>query len=407
MTEQERNELVRAFLASDVAKQGNNASLMLDLIAEAMAYSKLRDVLPDATAQKNPQPKKKTRKNGIKFNRKEINEMPYKYRHVFAQGDRIVPYRQKPNGVYEARYHREGIHIEVSSKDLTVLKKKFLEALQNYAATGCAKAKTQHTVLFNDFAQSWLTLKEKTTKPTTFKEYRRLFDHDLAPAFANKTLAEIDHASVQDFLFGYIDQNKHRTAEKLLLILRCIFDLAAEDYNFNSPMAKVVLPRHQSKKGSALTYKEEKQLVDYFIAHRELTATDALLVLLYTGMRRSELKTLRVLNEHWLECDTSKEKLGRDVVPRKIPITPMLRKVMPYIDFEKAKATGMNTINTTIKRIFPHHHTHELRYTFITRCNVRVQKGNYKKVITSKQPIQCNVKQKPSYVASDGFYNSV
>lgn len=157
-----------------------------------------------------------------------------------------------------------------------------------------------------------------------------------------------------------------------------IFDLAAEDYNFNSPMAKVVLPRHQSKKGSALTYKEEKQLVDYCIAHRELTATDALLVLLYTGMRRSELKTLRVLNEHWLECDTSKEKLGRDVVPRKIPITPMLRKVMPYIDFEKAKATGMNTINTTIKRIFPHHHTHELRYTFITRCKECVQKGNLK-----------------------------
>ena len=391
MTEQERNELVRAFLASDVAKQGNNASLMLDLIAEAMAYSKLRDVLPDATAQKNPQPKKKTRKNGIKFNRKEINEMPYKYRHVFAQGDRIVPYRQKPNGVYEARYHREGIHIEVSSKDLTVLKKKFLEALQNYAATGCAKAKTQHTVLFNDFAQSWLTLKEKTTKPTTFKEYRRLFDHDLAPAFANKTLAEIDRASVQDFLFGYIDQNKHRTAEKLLLILRCIFDLAAEDYNFNSPMAKVVLPRHQSKKGSALTYKEEKQLVDYCIAHRELTATDSLLVLLYTGMRRSELKTLRVLNEHWLECDTSKEKLGRDVVPRKIPITPMLRKVMPYIDFEKAKATGMNTINTTIKRIFPYHHTHELRYTFITRCKECVQKGNQKIIIASKQPFSISI----------------
>lgn len=33
-----------------------------------------------------------------------------------------------------------------------------------------------------------------------------------------------------------------------------------------------------------------------------------------------------------------------------------------------------------------------------TEYNVRVQKGNYKKVITSKQPIQCNVKQKPSYV---------
>lgn len=46
-------------------------------------------------------------------------------------------------------------------------------------------------------------------------------------------------------------------------------------------------------------------------------------------------------------------------------------------------------------------------YNLVRLANVRVQKGNYKKVITSKQPIQCNVKQKPSYVASDGFYNSV
>ena len=85
-------------------------------------------------------------------------------------------------------------------------------------------------------------------------------------------------------------------------------------------------------------------------------------------MRRSELQTLRIIDENWLECDTSKEKMGNDVVPRRIPITPMMRKVLPYIDFEKAIQTNVNTINTTIKRLFPNHHTHELRYTFITRC---------------------------------------
>lgn len=202
----------------------------------------------------------------------------------------------------------------------------------------------------------------------TFKEYKRLFEHDIAPAFANKTLAEIDREFVQNFLFNYVEQDKFRTAEKLQLILRCIFDLAADDYKFSSPMAKVVLPKRQSKNGSAFTYEEEKQLVEYCIAHREFSASDALLVLLYTGMRRSELKTLRVLDEHWMECDTSKEKMGQNIVARKIPITPMMRKVLPYIDFEKAKTTNVNTINTMIKRMFPHHHTHELRYTFITRC---------------------------------------
>ena len=110
---------------------------------------------------------------------------------------------------------------------------------------------------------------------------------------------------------------------------------------------------------------------------------------------------------NYIECTTGKTRQGYAAVRRKIPISPMLKKVWHLIDFDKAKATSKDWTYRTLKSLFPDRHTHELRYTFISRCNVRVQKGNYKKVITSKQPIQCNVKQKPSYVASDGFYNSV
>ena len=55
-------------------------------------------------------------------------------------------------------------------------------------------------------------------------------------------------------------------------------------------------------------------------------------------------------------------------VERKIPFSPMFRKVLPYIDFEKAKSVNLSTIQTTFKRLFPEHHPHELRYTFITRA---------------------------------------
>lgn len=147
-----------------------------------------------------------------------------------------------------------------------------------------------------------------------------------------------------------------------------IFDLAASDFKFDSPMTKVVLPKYQTKKGKAFTYEEEKQLVQFCKDNPNLSASSALLVLLYTGMRRSELPSLTILDENWMQCKTSKEKMGQDVVYRRIPFTPMMRKVMPYIDFEKAIATNFNTINTTIKRLFPNHHTHELKYTFITRA---------------------------------------
>lgn len=140
---------------------------------------------------------------------------------------------------------------------------------------------------------------------------------------------------------------------------------------------KAVLPKYQPKKGKAFTY-EKKQLVQFCKDNPNLSASSALLVLLYTGMRRSELPSLTILDENWMQCETSKEKMGQDVVYRRIPFTPMMRKVMPYIDFEKVIATNFNTINTTIKRLFPTHHTNELRYTFITRAKECVQKGNQK-----------------------------
>ena len=60
--------------------------------------------------------------------------------------------------------------------------------------------------------------------------------------------------------------------------------------------------------------------------------------------------------------------MGRNIVKRKIPITPMMKQVMPYIDFEKAKGVNLSTLQTTMKRLFPDHHSHELRHTFISRC---------------------------------------
>lgn len=87
--------------------------------------------------------------------------MTAKYKHIFAHGDKIVTYRQKKNGVFEARFHRQGIDIEVSSKDLHTLKQKFIEALNNYAATGSVKAKNRHTVFFNDFAKTGFLSKKK------------------------------------------------------------------------------------------------------------------------------------------------------------------------------------------------------------------------------------------------------
>ena len=133
-------------------------------------------------------------------------------------------------------------------------------------------------------------------------------------------------------------------------------------------MKKVVLPAYQTKKGEALTKDEETRLVNYCKSHKDVEGTDALLVLLYFGLRKSELASIEIIDGKWLQCETSKERLGQNVVLRKIPFTPTVKKALPYIDFEKAKNTNLNTISTRMKRLLPERHLYELRHTFISRC---------------------------------------
>ena len=314
-------------------------------------------------------------KNGFKLTKQEIKTMPEHIRKIFIANNYIVNYRITSNGYFEARIRRKGMYIEASGRDFETMRKRFMDRLATFYAQPTVTAEpaisstpTANTILFGDYGREWLKIKEQTTKPSTFKEYERSFRVDLEPTFGKKPLADITRNDLQNYLFGIVGENKHRKAEKLALMLHCIFDMAAEDYDIPSPMKKVVLPAYQTKKGEALTKDEEARLVNYCKSHREVEGTDALLVLLYFGLRKSELASIEIIDGKWLQCETSKERLGQNVVLRKIPFTTMARKMLPYIDFEKAKHTNLNTISTRMKRLLPNHHPHELRHTFISRC---------------------------------------
>jgi hypothetical protein len=60
----------------------------------------------------------------------------------------------------------------------------------------------------------------------------------LKPTVQKKCLYEITRSDLQKYLFGIVDEGKHRKAEKLALMLNCIFDMATDDYGIPSPMKK-------------------------------------------------------------------------------------------------------------------------------------------------------------------------
>lgn len=118
-------------------------------------------------------------------------------------------------------------------------------------------------------------------------------------------------------------------------------------------------------------YAEEKKIVSFCIENSHLKAVSAILLLLYSGMRSGELKTIQYVKGEkydYIDCITEKTRQGLPDVHRHIPISPMLHKVMPYIDFEKAKTAHYRYIDDVFKKIFPTRRLHELRYTFISRC---------------------------------------
>lgn len=341
--------------------------------SEKTSYPQKSNCSTTQTAKKRP-----SRSSSAKdakfwiFTKQEIEKMPQKYKKSFIVAEQRVFYRIKVTGIYEARYKRktEGIKIEVSAKTLEELKLKFIQALHD-CLTGeksTRRKKTPENTLFMSYVYEWLEEKKRSTKEGTFKEYERQIEKDVRPYFENLYISQIDRQALQKFLNIYVDSGRMRTAQKLQLILRCACDLISSDFNVRSPMDKVTLPFYKSKKGKAFTKAEEGKLIDYCIKNQELASTSALLVLLFFGLRQSELITLEIIDGQWLDCITSKTRLGHDEERRKIPFTPMAKKVLPYIDFEKAKNTNLDAIKSTVRRLFPNHRPHDLRYTFITRC---------------------------------------
>ncbi len=296
-----------------------------------------------------------------------------KEKNMFAVRDIIVHYRELPGGMLQARMKRKGIVLDVKGRTPLELKTKFVkafdEALKQQEIDDAMVAPPDNSPTFMEYAYKWLAIKKRTTKPSTYKEYDRQVDNVLFLKFADRKAASFTRDELQQYLFEeYVDKNKMRTAHKIHLTLRCIFDIIEDDLGMPSPMKKVIVPHYTSKHGRAFTYDEERRLVDYCITHLDYETSHAFLVLLYTGMRRSELAKMEIIDDKWIRTVTSKQRMGKDEEERLISMTPMLRRVMPYINFETAKNCNIEVVASRLHSVFPNHHTHELRYTFITRC---------------------------------------
>ena len=299
----------------------------------------------------------------LKFSKKELSKMPTWFVKVYKlKGGKVAHIRQKSNGTYEIRYRRDGLNISVGSKSLVDAKERFIQALRD-ARTNELK----DTAIFGQFANQWLeVVKKPHIKESTYEDYIVNFRAHILPKFGSKRLRDIKPLDVQKLLNGIEQKGSPRSAIKVYTLLKSLFDFAlAEDLITKNPMTIIQKPQHEAKHGQAFTVEEERNFIAKCIASSS-PCKYAYILMLFTGIRRSELPSVQ-FDSTWVTVITAKTRKGLNVKTRKIPISPMLMPFMPFMTKENLTANN-DTLSRHFPKLAPHHHLHELRHTFITRC---------------------------------------
>lgn len=303
----------------------------------------------------------------LKFTKKEIETMPVIYRNLFFTENTVAHIRRRKDDLFEIRCQVGGKKITATSKKLETAKKKFIGKLHEHVAK---QENAAPPVLLREYAQQWLeTVKRPTVKETTYKDYISLLEIHIYPTFGALPLHTIKRQELQDFFNGLTGNGKNRVAQKVRQLLTSLFEYALEDDLIEkSPMTRVKLPLYESTNGTALTMEEELAFVKRCM-ESQTRSGKAFVFILYCGLRRSELASAQI-EGGFVHVVSAKQRKGKQERTRRIPISPRLRKLLPTLetDLQDFKDLYLNRLGRYFKEWLPNHHLHELRHTFITRC---------------------------------------
>lgn len=304
-------------------------------------------------------------KTTLYFTNKEIAKMPKAFRNEFI-AKKITAHVRKHKGGYEIRCQYNKQSLSVSAKELTAAKQKFIQLLNNYYAN--PDLFTSRKLKFGIYLSEYIEkVKKPFVKEATYKDYAQMSETYILPTFGEKHIDKITQFDLQDFVNGFIVEEKFRTAKKLVQFLKSVFQYATDDGKIvRNPAAHIRAAVYQQASGTALSRAEETALIAAFRSEPTVYL-QAIVFMLYTGVRRSELASVKVA-DGWVSVVTGKQRKGLPPKIRHIPVSPMLLQFLPNIDVTAIVRLTGDIISRKIKEKLPSHHLHDLRHTFITRC---------------------------------------
>ena len=353
-------------------KRDEAVRLILQTANDTITCEALSSLLSRNPIQKEQTIKRRDETLFLKFTNKEISNMPERFRKEFVLQDKVVHCLKRKSGKrtynYMIRYRRNGLYIVATSNDLAEAKAKFIKKLNEHASVNTNKQNHSRTINgvstnFHEFSTYYFEnyRKRKVSKQTYINDTCRYKNH-VKPHFGDKNVDEITPAECQKLLDGFLEKGMTKTNNEVYSLLNGIFKMAiAHNLISQNPLSIVVIEKHHSKHGKALTKVEEKILLE----QNKGTKYEKIFALgLYTGLRPNEYETARVEGD-FIVAKNSKRKGGK-VEYKKIPISPMLK---PY--FEKdvgMEMPGLQYIRDQFNKVLPNHILYDLRTTFYTRC---------------------------------------
>jgi integrase len=301
---------------------------------------------------------------------KEKRKMPKRLIEIFDKEWLEKHTRNRSNNLLEIRCTVEGLNISGSGRTIEIAAENFVRSMINAKNNKAEKEtkKVQKNVPFCVFAENWFAVvKKPNVAPNTYDSFFSVYSIHIKPFFKGKDVKDITAMQIQPLFNGLVEAKKFKTTQVVKFLLNGIFKSAIGEriITFN-PMDGVNILKHKAKTGTALTIEEEWQFLQNIKgAKYELT----FIILLYAGMRRGELSSARFENGFVIVKD-GKKRLAQTQTERKIPITPMLQRYIDNYDGDLNEVLNydLDLMSRWFRNACAGHHLHELRHTFITRC---------------------------------------
>lgn len=224
--------------------------------------------------------------------------------------------------------------------------------------------------VYNEFIES----KKEKVSTRTLASYSTSFNK--SKELHDKPFKDINFYHLQKI----IDDNKQLADLSHLKSFFLKMYAYADRYGFKNYATYIELPTKKEPVNEKKEYTLEE--INKLWANLDIPYVDVLLILLYTGMRVSELTDMETENVHLQErymfVKDAKTKAGIRNVPLHKKIMPLIEaKYNPDNKFLLSSIHGKKltynafyqTIKKTLKRLEMVHIIHETRHTFISQCN--------------------------------------